>query len=388
MHLLLLINAFVGYRCSANPGYPEFVVFHENNVAVTRGRYGLSVTDTSDKYVGDHLRMLGEWEQPIMDTAAELVKEGETVWDLGAHCGAHSIGLASMVGKSGRVHAFEPQRDARLLLSASIALNSLSNTVHVHAEALGNHSDHGGRLTTRACEQEEEQSFTCIEVLQNNTGALSLSHQEVSNQGNILVASLDQLFFSQGSFKSTTVLDRGCPRLIKSDVEGMDLRMIAGAEKVIAECRPYLLFETMAPRRIWPELRYALLDRHPSYRCSWLTFRINPPANRAFRRSANGLHETNALGPMSYNALCIHGDSPERLAPKARAAGHLLPAYDGATDLIYSGSDCSDYEAELKAMGQSTFSWVTGIDADTIFRGALSSICIASGSSSSMWREL
>ncbi|EGB05908.1 hypothetical protein AURANDRAFT_13971, partial [Aureococcus anophagefferens] len=105
-------------------------------VAVTRGRYGVSVTDLGDRVVGTHLREIGEWEQPIVDIAAELLRPGDTVWECGGHVGAHTLGLAAAVGASGLVHVWEPQRAPRLLLAASVALNGLRH-VDVHGEALG-----------------------------------------------------------------------------------------------------------------------------------------------------------------------------------------------------------------------------------------------------------
>ena len=89
-------------------------VFVEGEVAVTRGRYGVSVTDLGDRVVGTHLREIGEWEQPIVDIAAELLRPGDTVWECGGHVGAHTLGLAAAVGASGLVHVWEPQRAPRL----------------------------------------------------------------------------------------------------------------------------------------------------------------------------------------------------------------------------------------------------------------------------------
>ncbi|KAH8057590.1 hypothetical protein JL722_6673 [Aureococcus anophagefferens] len=99
-------------------------VFVEGEVAVTRGRYGVSVTDLGDRVVGTHLREIGEWEQPIVDIAAELLRPGDTVWE----CGGHR---------------------SRLLLAASVALNGLRH-VDVHGEALG--AADGGRVALGACD--------------------------------------------------------------------------------------------------------------------------------------------------------------------------------------------------------------------------------------------
>lgn len=312
------------------------LVFFENNVAVTRGRYGLSVTQLSDTVVGEHLREVGEWEQVIMDVVDQLVKEGDTVWEAGAHIGAHTIGLASMVGESGTVHAFEPQPEARILLSTAVALNGLSQRVLVHEEALGNST--GTRL-----------AFPKLKST-SNTGAYSFVGQRPSTSEGARTASLDEL---------EKDLVGGCPRLIKSDVEGMDAEMLAGAKAVISKCRPHLVFETMAPRRDWSAEKF-LQFRKQGYVCSWLTFRIVPSVRDAFRVpdvEPTGLDEERRRGPMSYNAVCtsgvhaVHSSSPD---------GVLLPARDGTRDQLYSGDDCLEYESSLIESG--AFEWVTGIE--------------------------
>lgn len=381
LHTIRLLSMCVAQQSSLKtvmrPGEGH-LVFLENEVAVTRGRYGLSTTALSDQVVGQHLRELGEWEQAILDVAEELVPEGGTVWECGAHIGAHSIGLAAMVGDSGTVHVWEPQPEARMLLSATIALNGLSQRVHVHGDALGSVTDEGVRLRIRPCQKNDRRRTTCTAVHANNSGAFSMAEQVPlqrieSLEHTVKVTSLDKLF-------QDGILSGGCPKLIKSDVEGMDYRVLEGAEAAIVRCLPHLIFETMAPRRSWPVLVDALLSRHPQYTCSWLTFRIIPSEAHAYRIPGilpSGLDKAKRRGPMSFNAVCTANAPPEHFAPKAANSGLLLPAKNGATDTIYAGSDCLDYEVELKAaaMDNAVFSWVTGIAADTISAGARPSIC-------------
>ena len=386
--LALLLEVVVGQ------GHVALV---ENEIAVTRGRFGLSVTSLRDRVVGLHLRELGEWEQPILDVASEVLAPGHTVFEVGAHVGAHTIGLRAAVGPSGTLHVWEPQPDARILLSATVALNAWSG-VYIHSEALGNTSD-TGRLALQPCD--DGAKTQCAAATNGNSGAFSLANQvpgrrrrdhhlgRHNNDDNavvvadtVKVTSLDAAFFDDDA-----PLVGGCPHLIKSDAEGMDFRFLTGAEHVINACHPALLFETMAPRRT--NDISAFLDRHPSYQCAWLTFRILPSMASAFRdpsragaptsaqapAASSPLHPSQRTGPMSFNAFCVYGASPMDVAPRAASAGLLLPLRDGTTDVIYAGPDCDEYEARLATEGSEIFSWVTGIAPDTLAMGASPSIC-------------
>ena len=73
----------------------------EGNIALTRGRHGLSFSKLNDQTVGWFLRLLGEWEEPIMELCASYIKPGDTVWEAGAHIGSHTIGFARLVSADG-----------------------------------------------------------------------------------------------------------------------------------------------------------------------------------------------------------------------------------------------------------------------------------------------
>ena len=57
----------------------------------------------------------------------QICTPGSVVIEVGANIGAHTVGLARLVGPQGRVLAFEPQRLPFQNLCANVALNSLDN---------------------------------------------------------------------------------------------------------------------------------------------------------------------------------------------------------------------------------------------------------------------
>ena len=67
--------------------------------------------------------LLGGFEVRTLRSYETLIREGDVVLDIGANVGAHTLPLAQLVGKTGRVYAFEPTRYAYTKQLANIGLN-------------------------------------------------------------------------------------------------------------------------------------------------------------------------------------------------------------------------------------------------------------------------
>jgi FkbM family methyltransferase len=67
--------------------------------------------------------LLGAFERSTLNALKELVKPGQTVLDIGANIGAHTLHLANAVGAEGRVFAFEPTDFAFGKLTRNLAIN-------------------------------------------------------------------------------------------------------------------------------------------------------------------------------------------------------------------------------------------------------------------------
>ena len=144
-------------------------------------------------------------------------KRDDNVLEVGSNIGPHTVFIARDICPSGIVYAFEPRRETFQNLCANIVLNSLTN-VHAYQLALGN-----SRATLH------EGSIPGDEILYKqgcHLGAYPGSDEIIE------VLPLDEMINSLRKIS-----------LIKIDVEGHELDVLSGAEKVIARDRPALYLE-------------------------------------------------------------------------------------------------------------------------------------------------
>ncbi|MBW4579254.1 MAG: FkbM family methyltransferase [Tildeniella nuda ZEHNDER 1965/U140] len=182
-------------------------------------RHGTFLYNQNDLYIGRSLELYGEWSEGEVALFQPLIRSGDTVVEVGANIGTHTVFFAKAVGSQGRVLAIEPQRIVFQTLCANLALNSLTN-VHAYAIGLG-----------------EAPGFAQIPILDyhqlNNYGGVSLSHNAAETQAvgeQIQIATLDSFALPQ------------C-HLLKIDVEGMELQVLQGATETIQRCQPILYIE-------------------------------------------------------------------------------------------------------------------------------------------------
>ncbi len=138
--------------------------------------------------------------------------EGGTFVDIGANVGNHSLYAALFLG-AGRVIPFEPNPRAFRLLVQNVLVNRLEEVIDLSRLGVG--------LADR-----EEGGFAMEKRKRNLGGARMLP-----GEGRLRV------------FRGDTLLEGERPALIKIDVEGMEMPVLAGLEATIAAHRPALLVE-------------------------------------------------------------------------------------------------------------------------------------------------
>lgn len=100
------------------------------------------------EWIAQQLINTGGYERDELAVLCSLAKPGDTVVDVGANIGLHTLHLSRAVGPEGRVIAVEPDAANLRLLRKNIAANHCSN-VTVVPYALG---DRNGEQTFYVCE--------------------------------------------------------------------------------------------------------------------------------------------------------------------------------------------------------------------------------------------
>jgi FkbM family methyltransferase len=209
-------------------------------------RYGNMVYQANDRYIGRSFDLYGEYSEAEVVLFRQLVRPGQTVLDIGANIGAHSVPLAQLVGSAGRVFAFEPQRIPFYCLCANVVLNSLTNVV-CHQAAVG---ESAGTLSVPELDYFAEENF----------GGLALTDDFGNSRSySVPVQRIDDLQLDQCHF-------------MKIDVEGMEREVLAGAVDTIRRFQPILYVEddraekSTALRAFLQNLGYELyIHRPPLY---------------------------------------------------------------------------------------------------------------------------
>ena len=101
---------------------------------LVEARHGYVLYNVNDRYIGRSVEHYGEWSPGETALFGQFCRQGHYVVDVGANIGTHTLAFARLVGRAGRVFAFEAQRMVAQVLVANVALNSLTN---VHAYHLG-----------------------------------------------------------------------------------------------------------------------------------------------------------------------------------------------------------------------------------------------------------
>lgn len=183
-------------------------------------KHGTFTYNRNDTFIGRSLQQYGEWCEFELDLLAPLIKPGDTVIDVGAYIGTHTVAFSRMVGDSGQVFAFEAQPRTGAMLETNIRLNELGNVFWASKVV----SDSVTRYRIIDLPPDD---------VQYNFGAMNIFRGPKPSYPN---AGLD--------IDGVTIDSLGLtPDLIKIDVEGMEPDVIRGAKETIARCKPIIYVE-------------------------------------------------------------------------------------------------------------------------------------------------
>ncbi|CCQ93391.1 hypothetical protein CULT_1330016 [[Clostridium] ultunense Esp] len=99
------------------------VYYVEDHTVLTALYYGPKIYLDPRDIIQANIMYYGFWEKWVSDAFLDCLKPGMTVLDIGAHCGYYSLLAAMKVGKSGKVHAFEPNAKMVENVKKSLMIN-------------------------------------------------------------------------------------------------------------------------------------------------------------------------------------------------------------------------------------------------------------------------
>lgn len=258
----------------------------EGRISVKKCRHGHFMYNRHDKFIGRALDLYGEWCESEVAGLLQIVRPGDVVLDIGANIGTHTVPLAQRAAPNGAVFAFEPQRVVFQILCGNVALNGLPN-VQCYQKAVGARR---GTVGVPALNQELDQNF----------GGLKLGDRPPDRGEPTEVVTIDDL-------------DLPACRLIKIDVEGMEVDVLAGAANTIRKHGPILFVEN---NRLETSAQIIEAVTQLEYRAWWhISHYFNP--DNFFGNSENMFER---LVPEA-NLLCLPINSPTDVSGLTPVAG-------------------------------------------------------------------
>jgi len=178
----------------------------------TLGKITGSADDTG--VIGTLEREGGAYEPHLMEFLAQVVEPSDVCLDVGANIGVMSLCLARLC-PDGRVYAFEPGRASYAYLERNVADNALGNVVPVPLGAFDTNGSLGFAVDAA------------------HPGGAFVATGETANE-RIDVVRLDDWI-------ATNTIDH--VDVLKLDVEGAEVRALAGTRLTLARYRPLVIAE-------------------------------------------------------------------------------------------------------------------------------------------------
>lgn len=161
---------------------------------------------------------VGKYERDVTQVFDRFLKEGDSVFDIGAHVGYLSMYMAKSVGREGKVYSFEPVSQTRKFLERNISDNNLDN-ITVLPYAISS--------------VVEDLPFTLNSRSSYENHILRNGYEEGVTTLSVPTVTIDSFVHAENVQ----------PSLIKVDVEGEELEALLGATETLREYKPVVIAE-------------------------------------------------------------------------------------------------------------------------------------------------
>lgn len=199
--------------------------------------------------LGRAVLLYGGFETAEIEFLRNKISNGDTVLDVGANIGIFSIAFADAVGPEGKVLALEPHPQNLKRLKNNLELNHFQN-VQIFPVAAGQLND---EVELHLADDLAYASTIAVIRQRGNDQVMTISMRK-----------LDEIWQQVGSPPVT---------ILKIDVEGGELEVLKGAEKLLKVCQPLIMAEANTQKYL-DNLKSWLLPRgyihkHPTQFKPW-----------------------------------------------------------------------------------------------------------------------
>jgi FkbM family methyltransferase len=186
-------------------------------------------------FIGWTVHFRGAYELSTLGILAALLQPGDGVVEGGANEGYHTAFIAALIGKAGRIWAFEPNPLPRKTLDLNM---QHAPNVTIHHEAL-------------AAEPAESRDFFVprSDVPNQGLGGFAHNFTQATDKVTVRIETVDR------------VIGEAPVGLIKLDVQGFEHEVMAGAKHVLERDLPYVLFESIPGEQSGREVAAMLHSR-------------------------------------------------------------------------------------------------------------------------------
>lgn len=161
----------------------------------------------------------------LLDAAQVLVRPGAVVWDVGANVGLFSRAAAFHAGSRGRVIAFEPDIDAIGLLNRTEKARASTDAPIVVVQTAVSDTDGSVQF---AIARRSRAANAIAGFGSTQTGGVAQIRTVPCSSMDALLARYD------------------APWVVKIDVEGAELRVLQGGQRLLSDVRPWIHCEVAA----------------------------------------------------------------------------------------------------------------------------------------------
>jgi FkbM family methyltransferase len=196
---------------------------HTDNYIPIRTYWGSIILGNPFYHIDRSVLINGCYDKPLHLLLEHKVRQGMTIFDIGANIGEVSLHLASLTGSYGNVISFEPNKNCIERLNKNIAINNFNDVIKVEQIAL---SDKKGIASF---------SYADINIQNQGMGSLINFPDDVLRIiDDVIVDTLDNYVLNN----SINKID-----LIKIDIQGGEIAFLNGALLSIKKFHPDLIME-------------------------------------------------------------------------------------------------------------------------------------------------